>query len=78
MKPSCKTCATWEPFNAVCFNGDSDERGDFTDRNFSCKHWAAHKCPECGGVMEAKESEGDIWHVCPVCMREFPYNPYKQ
>ena len=73
MTPSCKTCAYWEPFNAVCFNGDSEFRADFTDRDDNCDCWRAHRCEKCGGVLEVREQDGKIWHTCLNCLVEFPY-----
>lgn len=78
MTKKCKTCNFWEPFNAVCFSAYSDERGDITDRNYGCDSWKPHECPQCGGLLEAKESEGEIWHVCQDCLREYLYNPYSE
>lgn len=73
MKPSCKTCAFWEPFNAVCLNAYSQEFADFTDRDYGCKHWQANKCKECGDVLEAREQSGKILHYCYSCHFDFPY-----
>lgn len=33
----CANCKYWDDFTGVCCNGDSDERTDFTDKDFSCK-----------------------------------------
>lgn len=76
MKPSCKTCFFWEPFNAVCLNAYSQELADFTDRDYSCKCWEANKCKECGGVMEAVEENGKIWHHCHECKKNVQYIYY--
>lgn len=39
----CGNCKYWDDFTGVCWNGDSDERADFTDCEFVCK-W--HKFKE--------------------------------
>lgn len=36
-KRNCGNCKWWEN-NEVCVNGDSDEVGNFTDKDFSCPH----------------------------------------
>lgn len=38
-KPACKLCKWYEPFQGICFNGDSDHRADFTDPEDSCPQW---------------------------------------
>lgn len=37
--PSCGRCKWYEPFQGVCFNGDSEFRADFTDPKDSCPQW---------------------------------------
>lgn len=75
IKPSCKTCNHWEPFNAVCLNGNSEHRADFTERDNRCDCWRPLLCVACGGVLEARELDGKIWYACLKCSAEFPYNP---
>ena len=75
IEPSCKTCKTWEPFQGVCFNGDSEHCSDFTSRDDSCEHWQRHKCSCCAGCLEAREYHGRFYHHCYSCHFEFPYNP---
>lgn len=77
IKPSCKTCCFWEPYNAVCFNGDSNERAAFTDRDHHCDCWKAHRCQRCGGLLEAREQAGRIWHYCYSCHFDFHYQVIK-
>lgn len=36
MTRKCENCNYW--LEEVCVNGSSDQRADFTDPNFSCKH----------------------------------------
>lgn len=36
-KRNCSNCKWWAD-NEVCVNGDSDEVGNFTDKDFSCPH----------------------------------------
>ena len=65
----CKTCAWWEPFNGVCFNGNSEHRADFTCRDDSCLSWSMHRHrPGCGGMLEAREYNGRIEHYCYGCL----------
>lgn len=33
---TCKTCLWWEPFQGVCFNGDSEHCADFVDNGCEC------------------------------------------
>lgn len=35
----CATCAYYEPFQGVCFNGDSSSRADFVDEDGACTDW---------------------------------------
>lgn len=35
--PKCANCKYWDDFTGVCWNGDRDERADFTDGEFVCK-----------------------------------------
>ena len=74
MTKKCKTCNFWEPFNAVCFNAYSDERGDITDSNYYCEHWDEHECPQCGGTLEAREEKQKIWYEC-ICGYRKDYDP---
>lgn len=39
MIKKCKTCKYYSSFVGVCCNPGSDERADFTDSEYSCKHW---------------------------------------
>lgn len=39
----CGTCGTYEDFNGVCFNGDSENCADFTDADDTCDHWTPKK-----------------------------------
>lgn len=39
MKHDCETCRWWEPYNGVCFNGDSPYCADFWDDG--CEEWEA-------------------------------------
>ncbi len=36
---TCSTCRWWEPFQGVCFNGDSSHCADFTDGDETCDAW---------------------------------------
>lgn len=42
----CGTCNWWEPFNGVCFNGDSEYCADFTSGADSCPCWELKKQTE--------------------------------
>ena len=35
----CGTCGTYEDFQGVCLNGDSEKRADFTSADDTCEHW---------------------------------------
>lgn len=70
----CKTCKTWEPFNGVCFNGNSKFRADFMDRDEACECWERHLHERCGGTLEAREYHGGIYYYCYSCHFEFAYN----
>lgn len=39
----CGTCGTYEDFQGVCFNGDSEHCADFTNANDTCEHWTHRK-----------------------------------
>ena len=39
----CATCGTYEDFQGVCFNGDSEHCADFTGADDSCEHWTNRK-----------------------------------
>ena len=39
MDNTCATCAWYEDFQGVCFNGDSPYCADFTESDQSCEHW---------------------------------------
>ena len=41
---SCDTCRWWEPYSAVCCNGDSPHCADFWDDG--CEEWEANKMSE--------------------------------
>lgn len=36
---TCENCRWWEPFQGVCFNGDSPYCADFIDGNEMCGFW---------------------------------------
>ena len=36
---NCETCAFHDDFTWVCFNPDSDNRADFTDKEYCCIKW---------------------------------------
>lgn len=40
----CSFCKYHDDFTWTCSNGDSDERGDFTDDEMSCSHWEKREC----------------------------------
>lgn len=35
-KRNCGNCKWWEEFNGVCFNGESDNVADYTEKDFLC------------------------------------------
>lgn len=37
-KRNCGNCKWWED-NEVCCNSDSEQRADFTDKDFVCDFW---------------------------------------
>ena len=39
----CGTCGTYEYFQGVCFNGDSEQCADFTNEDDTCVHWTPKK-----------------------------------
>lgn len=43
MERKCKTCRWWYrediTHGEVCVNGDSEEVAEFTDADYSCRHW---------------------------------------
>lgn len=39
MDKTCTTCFYWDDFAGVCWNGDSENRADFTDGGDSCEAW---------------------------------------
>ena len=41
---SCDTCRWWEPYSAVCCNGDSPHCADFWDDG--CAEWEEKQVPE--------------------------------
>ena len=41
---TCNTCRWWEPFQGVCFNGDSPYCADFV--NDGCSEWKKKECEE--------------------------------
>lgn len=47
MKHDCETCRWWEPYNGVCFNGDSPYCADFV--TYGCEEWEA--------MQDAQKSE---------------------
>ena len=48
MTKCCATCAWYEDFQGVCFNGDSPYCADFTEPDQRCREW--------------ERKEGDIIH----------------
>ena len=36
---TCATCAWYEDYQGVCFNGDSEHRADFTEPEDGCECW---------------------------------------
>lgn len=38
-KKTCCNCKWYEPFQGVCFNGDSEHRADFTEKDDTCGEW---------------------------------------
>lgn len=39
MTKCCATCAWYEDFQGVCFNGDSPLCADFTEPEDACEEW---------------------------------------
>lgn len=39
MTKCCATCAWYEDFQGVCFNGDSPHCADFTEPDQRCGEW---------------------------------------
>lgn len=39
MTKCCATCAWYEDFQGVCFNGDSPYCADFTESDQRCREW---------------------------------------
>lgn len=39
MDKCCATCAWYEEYQGVCFNGDSPHCADFTDQEDCCEEW---------------------------------------
>ena len=39
MTKCCATCAWYEDFQGVCFNGDSPHRADFIEPDQRCREW---------------------------------------
>ena len=39
MTKCCATCAWYEDFQGVCFNGDSPYCADFTEPEDACEEW---------------------------------------
>lgn len=39
MKQNCGSCAWYEDFQGVCFNGDSPRCADFTEPDTTCPAW---------------------------------------
>jgi primase-polymerase (primpol)-like protein len=35
----CDNCEWYAQIECVCTNGDSEHRGDFTDRSYVCEEW---------------------------------------
>lgn len=47
----CGNCKYWDDFTGVCWNGNSDERTDFTDGEFVCK-WHERKEDDVSGTRK--------------------------
>ena len=43
MTKCCATCAWYEDYQGVCFNGDSPNCADFTDADQCCEGWEERK-----------------------------------
>lgn len=43
MKRNCGSCAWYEDFQGVCFNGDSPRCADFTEPDTTCPAWEGFK-----------------------------------
>ena len=39
MTKCCATCAWYEDYQGVCFNGASEYRADFTEPEDCCEEW---------------------------------------
>lgn len=39
MTKCCATCAWYEDYQGVCFNGDSPHCADFTNPDQRCREW---------------------------------------
>ena len=46
IERNCSNCKYWDDFTGICWNGDSDERADFTDGEFVCKWYEAKEAAE--------------------------------
>ena len=44
MKQNCGSCAWYEDFQGVCFNGDSPRCADFTEPDTTCPAWEGKAC----------------------------------
>lgn len=45
-KKKCSTCAWWyssQKSDGMCVNGDSPNRGDWTESNDTCEAWEKHE-----------------------------------
>ena len=43
MPSTCATCAWYEEYQGVCFNGDSPNCADFTESENYCEEWEEKK-----------------------------------
>lgn len=43
LNKTCATCAWYEDYQGVCFNGGSEHRADFTDPEDGCECWEGRK-----------------------------------
>lgn len=40
---TCRTCIYHDDFTWVCFNGDAEDRADFTMNDHTCPCWTGQK-----------------------------------
>ena len=61
MKQNCGSCAWYEDFQGVCFNGDSPRCADFTEPDTTCLGGQGMKLGD--KVMRLPETFTDSGHV---------------